>query len=213
MTATFGLCSGWELSWLLHVCDIGFKIDWFHKIAYINNIQYSIFFFLSLKFRCIVQFFMVILWCMPYLQKWLWQYRTWHCSCKIFFCGCWVLDFLFLAHLWTGLLSTTNVCFMNICLMLCVYKYFSRQSLGAGNWNFHYKSWHLYLSYYHILFPMYIISCLIHCKTVFSIVKTYRTWWSGMSLCGQHNCDWDWYFLNGWVMPVKTMSFRFIPRH
>ena len=61
------------------------------------------FWFLSLKFHCIVQFFMVVLWCMPYLQKWLWQYRTWHCSCKILFCGCWFLDFLFLAHLWTGL--------------------------------------------------------------------------------------------------------------
>jgi len=69
------------------------------------------------------------------------------------------------------------------------------------------------VSYYHIFLPVHIISCLAHCKIVFSVLKTYRAWRSGTYLHGVYKCDSDRYCPNGWGIPAKTARFCFISRH
>lgn len=139
--------------------------------------------------------------------------ELWYYSCKILFRSCRALEFLLLVHLWTGLLSTACWCFTNTCLTLFVQRYINRQSVWARKWNFDSRSWPLYLFYHHILLPVHIMPCLVHCKTVFSVLNTYRAWQSGVSLSGRYNYDCDRYCPNGWGMPNETVCFSFIPRH
>ena len=115
--------------------------------------------------------------------------------------------------------ADTSLNRINIHCKLVFYEYPSQticlkmhqQKERAKNLNFHTEA-DLFICH-HILMPVNIVPCLVHCKIVFSILKTHRAWHSGVSLHGLYNCNCDQHFLNRWEVPVKKVYFCLIPRH
>lgn len=105
---------------------------------------------------------MLVLWCLLIVSVKLWHFSSKFFSVVAEFLNffCWHISEQGYCPLQVGVLGISV-------LMVSVY----RELVGARNWNFHNRSWPLYLSYYHILLPVHIMPCLVYCRIVFSILK------------------------------------------
>jgi hypothetical protein len=177
---------------------------------------YNGFFFIKeILFFVVIQFFMVVSWYLIVTTEVAME--MWSCDITpVKFCS--VAAGLLNFFCWY--ISEQGYCPMQVgVLRIPVLHYVFRdtltvsQSVWARKWNFHSRSWPLYLSYHNILLPVHIMPCLVHCKTVFSVLNTYRAWHSGVSLRGRYNYNCDRYCPNGCGMPNETVCFFFNPRH